>query len=115
ESDLTIESEVTRVDDLLAQLEKRCVDLVLLDWELPGLKPESLLSSIHYCCPELKIVAISGRPESRNKALGAGADKFVSKADAPERLLDAISSFLNINVQPSEKTSEYMNHEQKGV
>ncbi|MCP4607511.1 MAG: response regulator transcription factor, partial [Planctomycetes bacterium] len=46
ESDLTIESEVTRVDDLLAQLEKRCVDLVLLDWELPGLKPESLLSSI---------------------------------------------------------------------
>ncbi|NQT73748.1 MAG: response regulator transcription factor [Chloroflexi bacterium] len=112
ESGVTIESEVTRVEDLLAQLEKRCADLVLLDWELPGLKPENLLSSIHHCCPELKIIAISGRPESRKNALGAGADMFVSKADAPETLLEAISSFLN---HTSEKSCEYTNHEQKGV
>ncbi len=112
ESNVTIDSEVTKVDDLLKQLKKRCADLVLLDWELPGLKPENLLSSIREGCPELKVIAISGRPESRKNALGAGADMFVSKTDAPERLLEAISSFLNDDIQPS---SEYTNHEQKDV
>ncbi len=112
ESNVTIDSEVTKVDDLLTQLEKRCADLVLLDWELPGLKPENLLSSIRQGCPELKVIAISSRPESRKNALGAGADMFVSKADAPETLLEAISSFLN---HTSEKSCEYTNHEQKHV
>ncbi|MFC2027370.1 response regulator transcription factor [Chloroflexota bacterium] len=115
ESEVTIECEVTRADDLLTQLEKRCAELVLLDWELPGLKPAKLLSSIRHCCPELKVIAISSRSESRKKALETGADTFVSKADAPEKLLDAIGSFLNINMQPSEKTSEYANHEQKDM
>lgn len=99
EPGVIIESEVTKSDDLLAQLGKRCADLVLLDWELPGLKPKNLLSSIRQGCPELKIIVISGRPESRQNALRAGSDAFVSKADAPERLLEAISDFRNNDIQ----------------
>jgi DNA-binding NarL/FixJ family response regulator len=115
ESDLTIESEVTRIEDLLAQLERMCVDLVLLDWELPGLKPKKVLSLVRGCCPGLKIVAISGRPESRSKALKAGADIFVSKTDAPEYLLDAIDVFRIGNTQISETSHGCKTYEQKVV
>jgi len=42
--------------------------------------------------------------ESEKKALAAGADTFVSKADTPERLLAAIDYFLNPN--PKSSTSQ---------
>jgi hypothetical protein len=36
------------------------------------------------------VIALSGRPEARQAALGAGADAFASKGDPPERVLAVI-------------------------
>ncbi len=102
--ELTIISEVAKINDLLEQLDKGCPDLVLLDWDLPGLEPADVLLRIRRCCPNLEIIAISSRTESEKKALAAGADTFVSKADTPERLLAAIDYFLNPN--PKSSTSQ---------
>ena len=102
--ELTIISEVAKINDLLEQLDKGCPDLVLLDWDLPGLEPADVLLRIRRCCPDLKIIAISSRTESEKKALAAGVDTFVSKADTPERLLTAIDYFLNPN--PKSSTSQ---------
>jgi DNA-binding NarL/FixJ family response regulator len=66
-------------------------DLVLLDWELPGLSPERL-ATLRELCPSVVVIALSGQPEARRAALTAGADGFVSKGDPPERLLDAIDA-----------------------
>ena len=69
-------------------------DLVLLDWELPGLQSGALaatvFSTLNACCPNVKIIVLSGRPEAGRPALAAGASSFVSKADPPERLLEAL-------------------------
>ena len=76
-------------------------DLVLLDWELPGLQAtdpstlstgsgQSLLSALHSLGCHLKVIALSGHVEAREEALAAGADAFVSKGDPPERLLTAL-------------------------
>lgn len=73
-------------------------DLMLLDWELPGLRAaqnpagsgQRLLPALRARCPNLKVVALSGRPEARRAALTAGVDAFVSKGDPPERLLAAV-------------------------
>jgi DNA-binding NarL/FixJ family response regulator len=73
-------------------------DLVLLDWELPGPRAaadpagsgQRLLPALRACCPRLKVIALSGRPEARQAALTAGADAFVSKGDPPETLLAAV-------------------------
>jgi DNA-binding NarL/FixJ family response regulator len=81
--------------DVLAQVEAGCPDLVLLCWELPGLARDDLLSALRRVCPDLRVIALSGRPEARRVALDAGADAFVSKADPPERLLAAINDCWN--------------------
>lgn len=76
---------------LLDWVKATCPDAVLLDWELPGLPAAALLPVLHIHCPQLRVIALSGRPEARNKALSAGADAFVSKGDPPEVLLSSLS------------------------
>jgi DNA-binding NarL/FixJ family response regulator len=83
--------EVTEVDGLLAQTKATDPDLVLLDWELPGLHANGSLSALRRACPHLCVIALSGRPEARRVALAAGADAFVSKGYPAERLLAAIN------------------------
>ena len=90
DSEVHIVDEVDNCSDLLAQVEEHCPDLILLDWELPGQRTTKLLPALRARCPNLFVVALSGRPEARNAALGAGVDFFVSKGDAPERLLAAV-------------------------
>jgi len=88
-----IVGEAIAADDLLAQARTIRPDLVLLGWELPGLSATRSLSALRRACPDLYVIALSGRPEARRAALAAGADAFVSKGDPPERLLAAISDY----------------------
>ena len=90
EPELSVVGEAAEVEDLLAQVEATQPDLVLLDWELPGLRADDRLSALRTLCPRLKVIALSGRPEARRAALSAGADAFVSKGDPPEQLLAAV-------------------------
>ena len=75
---------------LLDRVRRGCPDLVLLDWELPGMPAQELLSVIRRSCPRLRVVFMSGRDELRHAALQAGADVFAYKADPPENLLRLI-------------------------
>ena len=88
--ELEVVGEAAEVGGLLAQVRAIRPDLVLLDWELPGLQTVSLLPALRDLCPHLRVVALSGRPEARQAALDAGVDAFVSKGDPPERLLAAV-------------------------
>lgn len=49
-----------------------------------------LLRELRLVNPKIKIVALSGRPESQSDALAAGVDVFVCKSESPDRLLDAL-------------------------
>jgi DNA-binding NarL/FixJ family response regulator len=75
---------------LLDHVGRGCPDLVLLDWELPGMPAQDLLSVIRWSCPRLWVVFMSSRDELRHAALQAGADVFAYKADPPENLLRLI-------------------------
>lgn len=87
---LEVIAEAVDVADLLSTVQSVCPDVVLLDWELPGLAISAILPVLHRCCPEASIIVLSCYPEARNVALAAGADHFVSKSHPPERLLDTI-------------------------
>ncbi len=82
-------SEAKDAAALLAAVQRANPDLVLLDWELPGLAAP-MLPALRRARPGLLVLALSGRPEARAAALAAGADAFVSKGDPPECLLDAL-------------------------
>ena len=91
QSALEVLGEAVDAEDLIARVENGCPDVVLLDWELPGMATLDLLSTLRSTCPELLIIALSGRVSGRREALAAGVDAFVSKGEPPERLLSAIN------------------------
>jgi DNA-binding NarL/FixJ family response regulator len=93
ESAIVVVGETGKAQDLLSQAELAQPDLVLLDWELPGSLAADLLSALRARCVQVKIVALSVRPEARLEALAAGIDAFVSKGDPPEYLLTAVHTF----------------------
>lgn len=82
--------EATDAQDLLTLAEVSCPDLILLDWELPGLAPIELIPALRRACPKAAVIALSGKVGARREALAAGVDAFVSKGDPPERLLSTI-------------------------
>lgn len=87
EPGLSVVAEAAEAEELLAQAKTIQPDLVLLDWELPGMLGADLLATLRSDCPDLKVIALSGRPEARQEVLTAGIHGFVSKGDPPERLL----------------------------
>jgi len=90
-----IVGEVVDAEALLARVVVACPDVVLLDWELADLAAGDSLSTLRKICPDLAVVALSGRLEARSEALAAGADAFVCKCDPPERLLAVLGDCLH--------------------
>jgi DNA-binding NarL/FixJ family response regulator len=93
---LRIVGETAHGQDLLAQAETTCPDLLLLSWELPGRSGVDLLPLLREVCPDLQVIVLSGRQAARRAALAAGADAFVSKIAPPEGLLAAIETAKRI-------------------
>jgi DNA-binding NarL/FixJ family response regulator len=91
QADIHVVGEATDAGDLLDMAEADCPDVVLLAWELPGMPAAQLLAALRGICPDLIVIALSGRLEARRAALCAEADAFVSKGEPPERLLHTIT------------------------
>jgi DNA-binding NarL/FixJ family response regulator len=87
EPHVTIVGEAADATGLLLLVSKLDAQLLLLDWELPGLPPRHLLRLLQYERPSLQIIAMSSRPEARQRALQAGAAAFLSKGAPPETVL----------------------------
>lgn len=83
-------SEARDMEHVLAEIEETRPDCLILDWELPGRPVGERIGVLRTFVPDLKIIATSARPEVRDVALGEGANAFVSKADGPTKILDAI-------------------------
>jgi DNA-binding NarL/FixJ family response regulator len=90
--ELEVIGEAADAEGLLNQAQATCPDLVLLDWELPGLVRDDRLGALRRAYPNVYIIVLCGRPEVRESVLAAGADAFISKADPPELLLEAITA-----------------------
>jgi DNA-binding NarL/FixJ family response regulator len=90
EPGLTIVGEATDGEGLLKHVAMTLPDVILLGWELPGLRATDSLPLLRRIRPGVLVIALSGRVEARLDALSAGADAFVSKGDPPEHLLATI-------------------------
>jgi two-component system response regulator DesR len=87
-----IVGEIVDVDGLLEQAQAVRPDLLLLDWELPGMQPAGLVQALHCLGYPLKVIAFGTRPEACAEALAAGVDAFVSKEEPVEELLKTVRS-----------------------
>jgi len=75
---------------LRALLQTARPDLVLLDWDLPGHPPASLLAEARSLAPRPQVIVLGRDLDVKPAALAAGADAFVLKGDSPGQLLAAI-------------------------
>lgn len=79
---------------VLALLPQVAPDLLLLDWELPGLAqhsaPQGFMTTLRKQQPRLYIIALSFLCELEPFVLQAGVDGFVCKAATPDYLVQAL-------------------------
>lgn len=101
---LEVVGEAGDAEGLLSQTESACPDAVLLGWELSGIPLERLMHELREACPQLVVIALSGRLQAKRAAAALGADAFVSKSNPPEQLLAAIASCECQN-QPDSQTA----------
>ena len=76
-------------------------DVILLDWELPGMPASDLVQQLRQFLPDLCIIALSSRPEAESAAMLAGADAFIDKLSPPDALLGALEHFTPPGVDTS--------------
>lgn len=93
ESAFCVVAEAQGAEEMLRQLVHASPDIMLLDWELPGLPTDGhKLEAVRALAPRLRVIALSGKPEAHQEALREGVDYFVSKSEPPEVLLKALYS-----------------------
>jgi DNA-binding NarL/FixJ family response regulator len=86
---------------LLDYIRLGCPDLVVLDWELPGMPAMELLGAIRKDCSHLWVVFMSSKDELSEAVLKAGADVFASKGEPPQKLLDLIQGLVEKKAEPT--------------
>jgi two-component system nitrate/nitrite response regulator NarL len=94
EPGLIVVGEASKAEALLSQAQVLQPDLILLEWELPGRPLEALLAARLSLDLRARIIVLGRRPETKEDALAAGADGFLSKADAPAQFLAALRQVL---------------------
>ena len=94
DSRIHVVGEVAEADSLLASVEAKVPDLIILDWELPGARRFNLLPVLRERYPCILVVVLSSLGLRHQDALTQGADAFISKADPPERLMTIVGECL---------------------
>ena len=90
EPGVRIVGSASDTEGMLALVKSSCPDLVLLDWELPGDPIKAVLGEILALDCQPNSIVLGKRGGSKEAAVQAGADIYLTKGDPPEQLLVAI-------------------------
>ena len=71
-------------------------DLVVLDWQMPGMSAPEVLTQLKKRDPRVPVVLLTASLQARHGALAGiyGADAFLTKPFRPLELLDAVERLL---------------------
>ena len=90
--DLEVVGEAADSEELLAEVQSKDPNVVLLEWKLPGEPTVALLPVLRDLKRRLVVIVLSGRPELEQSFLVAGADGFFNLGESPKRLLATLQS-----------------------
>lgn len=90
--DISVVSEAQNAREVIEEMKKQEIDVVILDISLPGKSGLELLKDIKLDYPKLPVLILSMHPEDRFavRALKAGAAGYVTKESAVEELVKAV-------------------------
>lgn len=95
-SDLEILGEAQSAEILLTKVCKNAPDIILLDWDLPGIHHLRLIAGLRACCPAAQLIALSVKPEYEKPAKEYGLDGFISKQLSAEAFMESLNHFMAI-------------------
>lgn len=89
---------VLRGDQALARLEVEPVDLLLVDYRMPGLNGIGVMRRARAARPDLRVLLITGHGtrEVIEEAQAAGADGVLLKPFTPDELAEAVAGVLGL-------------------
>ena len=90
--DIGVAAEAENAEDLFSYLEKKSVDILVLDITLPDRSGLDIIGEITQRYPRVKILVLSMHPEDRYalRAFHAGASGYLSKESAADEIINAI-------------------------
>jgi DNA-binding response OmpR family regulator len=70
--------------------------LVVLDWRMPGISGEEVLTALKQQHPDVPVIVLTAEPEAkvRTQAESLGADVFMAKPFSPMELLRSVEELL---------------------
>jgi DNA-binding NarL/FixJ family response regulator len=91
-SDMVVVAEAADGQEVLEEVRKYDLDLVLLDIAMPGRGGLDTLKQLKHEKPELPVLVLSMYPEEQYavRAFKAGVSGYLTKESAPEELISAI-------------------------
>jgi CheY-like chemotaxis protein len=102
----TLESQgydVLTASDGLSGIEMACshhVDVVLLDYEMPGMMGDEIASILKREHPQVPIIVLTGHARDVPEMLLRISDECVEKGEGPAALLDAVEQALKFPPKP---------------
>ena len=112
DSEIEIAGEGETGEDLFEILEKRKVDLIVLDISLPDSSGLDLISTIRGKYPLVKIIILSmySRSDYVLEAISNGVHGYVTKETSPLRLINGIKQVMNDEYYFDQVTLEVIIH-----
>jgi len=92
---INVSGEARHAESLLAQVGQHPPDVILLDWHLPGMNPQRLLSVLKEFCPGTKIIATVMQPKIGKLALTYGLNAYLLKGLPPDEFVKSLKEQLN--------------------
>jgi DNA-binding NarL/FixJ family response regulator len=91
-SDLMVTAEASDGRGLLSKIRSEEFDLVILDITMPRMDGLDVLKQLKIDKPKLPVIVLSVHPEDQYamRVLKAGASGYVTKASAPDELINAV-------------------------
>ena len=88
--------EAGNAQEVLAQVQSRAWDLLILDITMPGRSGLDLLREVQQFRPKLPVLILSMHPENQyaKRVLRAGAAGYMNKETAPKELVKAVRKVL---------------------
>ncbi len=88
--------EAENSQQVLAQVQDKPLDLLILDITMPGRSGYDILRDLKLLQPKLPVLILSMHPEDQyaKRALRAGARGYLKKESAPEELIQAVRKVL---------------------
>jgi two-component system, NarL family, invasion response regulator UvrY len=115
--DIASVDEAIDGQDLIEKARKKNYDAILLDLAMPGRDGLEILKQLKSECSNAPVLILSVYPEEQYalRALKAGAAGYLTKAAAPDELIDAIKKITSgkkyITASMAEQLAEHINQD----